>query len=253
MAENKTVTAALLIVGNEILSGRTTDKNLPFIAEKLGEMGIRLAESRVVPDIPDEIVEAVNALRAKYTYVFTTGGIGPTHDDITAENVARAFGVELLQNPEARRRLEERWADSDIEINEARLRMANAPQGAVLIDNPVSAAPGFQIENVFVMAGVPKIMQAMFLGLRERLVGGEPLRSRTIACDLPEGALAEGLGEVQARHKDVDIGSYPSYAGTGFRVALVLRHTDEAVLAAAVEDVCELIRGLGAEPEEQES
>jgi molybdenum cofactor synthesis domain-containing protein len=252
MAATKTVTAALLIVGNEILSGRTRDANLPFIAEKLGEMGIRLAETRVVPDIPDEIMDAVNALRGKYTYVFTTGGIGPTHDDITAECVARAFGVALVQNPEARRRLEERWADTGIEMNEARLRMANAPEGAVLIDNPVSAAPGFQIGNVFVMAGVPKIMQAMFIGLRERLVGGDPLLSRTIACDLPEGALAMGLGEVQARHAEVDIGSYPSYAGSGFRVALVLRHTDGAVLAAAVEDVCALIRSLGAESEEQE-
>ncbi len=252
MAATKTVTAALLIVGNEILSGRTKDANLHFIAEKLGEMGIRLAEARVVPDIPDEIIEAVNALRNKYTYVFTTGGIGPTHDDITAECVARAFGVALVQNTEARRRLEERWAESGIEMNEARLRMANAPEGAVLIDNPVSAAPGFQIGNVFVMAGVPKIMQAMFTGLRDRLAGGDPLLSRTIACNLPEGTLAGGLGAVQARHAEVDIGSYPSYAGTGFRVALVLRHTDEAVLDAAVEDVCALIRSLGAESEEQE-
>lgn len=252
MAATKTVTAALLIVGNEILSGRTKDANLHFIAEKLGEMGIRLAETRIVPDVAGEIIDAVNALRGKYTYVFTTGGIGPTHDDITAECVARAFGVALVQNPEARRRLEERWAESGIEINEARLRMANVPEGAVLIDNPVSAAPGFQIGNVFVMAGVPKIMQAMFNGLRDRLVGGDPLLSRTIACDLPEGALAGGLGAVQARHPQVDIGSYPSYAGTGFRVALVLRHTDEVVLAAAVEDVCALIRSLGAESEEQE-
>lgn len=252
MAATKTVTAALLIVGNEILSGRTKDANLHFIAEKLGEMGIRLAETRIVPDVAGEIIDAVNALRNKYTYVFTTGGIGPTHDDITAECVARAFGVALVQNPEARRRLEERWAESGIEINEARLRMANVPEGAVLIDNPVSAAPGFQIGNVFVMAGVPKIMQAMFTGLCDRLVGGDPLLSRTIACDLPEGALAGGLGAVQARHPQVDIGSYPSYAGTGFRVALVLRHTDEVVLAAAVEDVCALIRSLGAESEEQE-
>ncbi len=252
MAATKTVTAALLIVGNEILSGRTKDANLPFIAEKLGAMGIRLAEARVVPDVPEEIIDAVNALRGKYTYVFTTGGIGPTHDDITAECVARAFGVALIQNPEARRCLEERWAKTGTEPNEARLRMANTPEGAVLIDNPVSAAPGFQIGNVFVMAGVPKIMQAMFVGLRDRLVGGDPLLSRTIACDLAEGVLAAGLGELQARHAEVDIGSYPSYAGTGFRVALVLRHTDEAVLAAAVEDVYELIRSLGAEPEEQE-
>lgn len=251
MAESKTVTAALLIIGNEILSGRTKDANLFFIAEALGNMGIRLSEVRVVPDIEEEIVGAVNALRRKYEYLFTTGGIGPTHDDITAECVAKAFGVELIQNPEARRRLEERWAESGIEINEARLRMANTPAGATLIDNPVSGAPGFQIENVFVMAGVPKIMQAMFGSLRERLIGGDPLLSRSIVCNLPEGTLASGLGAVQARYPQVDIGSYPSYAQSGFRVAVVVRHTDKAVLDSAARDVVALIDELGGQAEEQ--
>jgi molybdenum cofactor synthesis domain-containing protein len=251
MAESKTVTAALLIIGNEILSGRTKDANMHFLAEQLTAMGIRLSEARVVPDVAEEIIDAVNALRAKYDYLFTTGGIGPTHDDITAECVARAVGRKLIRNPEARRRLEERWAETGIEMNEARLRMANTPEGAALIDNPVSTAPGFQVENVFVMAGVPKIMQAMFGSLRDRLVGGDPLLSRSVACNLPEGTLASGLGELQARYAEVDIGSYPSYAQSGFRVAVVLRHTDEAVLDAAVREVLALIGELGGEAEEQ--
>lgn len=253
MADAKTYTAALLIIGNEILSGRTTDANLPYIAGRLNALGIRLSEVRVVPDIEAEIVDAVNALRARYSYVFTTGGIGPTHDDITADCVAKAFGLALTEHADARRLLEERYAEAGIELNEARLRMARTPEGAALIDNPVSAAPGFQVENVFVMAGVPKIMQAMFESLRERLVGGDPLLSRSIACQLPEGKLAQGLGEIQARHAGVDIGSYPSYSSTGFGVAVVLRHTDPAVLDAAAGEVVALIRELGGEPVEQEN
>ena len=252
MAEAETYTAALLIIGNEILSGRTTDANLPYIAKRLNELGIRLREVRVVADIEAEVVDAVNALRARYSYVFTTGGIGPTHDDITADCVAKAFGVALREDPEARRRLEERYAEAGIELNEARLRMARAPVGAVLIDNPVSAAPGFQIGNVFVMAGVPKIMQAMFESLRDRLVGGAPLLSRSITCRLAEGLLAQGLGEIQARHEGVDIGSYPSYSSSGFGVAVVLRHTERAILEAAAREVSDLIRGMGGEPVEQD-
>jgi len=251
MAEAKTVTAAMLIIGNEILSGRTKDANLAYIAERLNALGIRLAEARVVPDVPGEIVDAVNALRARYTYVFTSGGIGPTHDDITAECIARAFGVKLAVHPEALRRLEERYAEIGVELNEARLRMAKTPEGAALIDNPVSAAPGFQIGNVFVMAGVPKIMQAMFESLRDRLVGGDPLLSRIIVCDLPEGHIASGLAAVQNRHPEVDIGSYPSYATSGFRVALVLRHTRQDALDAAARDVIALVRDLGGSPQEQ--
>ncbi len=251
MADSKIVTAALLIIGNEILSGRTKDANLPFIAGGLGEMGIRLSEVRVVPDVAEEIITAVNALREKYDYLLTTGGIGPTHDDITAECVAAALGRKLIQNPEARRRLEDRWAETGIEMNEARLRMANTPEGATLIDNPVSAAPGFQVENVFVMAGVPKIMQAMFGSLRERLVGGPPLLSRSIVCNLPEGRIAAGLGALQQKYPGVDIGSYPSYAQSGFRVAVVLRHTDSDVLEVAMRDVMALIAELGGEAEQQ--
>jgi molybdenum cofactor synthesis domain-containing protein len=252
MADAKTYTAALLIIGNEILSGRTTDANLPYIAGRLNALGIRLSEVRVVADIEAQVVDALNALRARYTYVFTTGGIGPTHDDITADCVAKAFGLALVENAEARRRLEERYAETGIELNEARLRMARAPEGAALIDNPVSAAPGFQVENVFVMAGVPKIMQAMFESLRERLVGGDPLISRSIASRLPEGKIAQGLGEIQTRHASVDIGSYPSYSSTGFGVAVVLRHSDRTALDVAAAEVIELIRDLGGEPVEQE-
>ena len=253
MADAKTYTAALLIIGNEILSGRTTDANLPYIAGRLNALGIRLSEVRVVPDVEADIVDAVNALRARYTYLFTTGGIGPTHDDITAGCVAKAFGLPLTEHAEARRRLEERYAETGIELNEARLRMSMTPEGAELIDNPVSAAPGFQMENVFVMAGVPKIMQAMFESLRERLVGGDPLLSRGISCKLPEGKLAHGLGEIQTRHAGVDIGSYPSYSSTGFGVAVVLRHTDQSALDAAAGEVIALIRTLGGEPAEQET
>jgi len=252
MADAKIYTAALLIIGNEILSGRTTDANTSYIASRLNALGIRLCEVRVVPDVEVEVVDAVNALRARYSYVFTTGGIGPTHDDITADCVAKAFDVALEENAEARRRLEERYAETGIELNEARLRMARAPVGAVLIDNPVSAAPGFQIGNVFVMAGVPKIMQAMFESLRERLVGGDPLISRSISCHLPEGKIAQGLGEIQARHAGVDIGSYPSYSSSGFGVAVVLRHSNRTVLDAAAAEVIELIRDLGGETTEQE-
>ena len=172
------VTAGLLVIGNEILSGRTQDANIAFLGHRLNEIGVRLAEVRVVPDIEADIVAAVNALRARFDYVFTTGGIGPTHDDITAAAIAKAFGVPLIQNPEARARLEGNYRAGD--LNEARLRMANTPEGAALIDNPVSRAPGFRLENVFVLAGVPVILQAMVAGLRPAIAGGRPMLSRTV-------------------------------------------------------------------------
>ena len=242
------VTAAVLVIGNEILSGRTKDANLPYLGERLGELGIRLAEARVVPDLKDEIVAAVNALRARYTYVFTTGGIGPTHDDITAECVAAAFDRPLIRNPEALALLQAHYAPGD--LNEARLRMANTPEGASLIENPISHAPGFRIENVHVLAGVPAVMRAMFEGLAPGLSGGPPLRARTLTSSLPEGTLAAGLGAVQARYPEVDIGSYPAFRDGRPSVAVVLRATDEPRLAAAAEEVGALIRELGAEPRE---
>ncbi|NNG04762.1 MAG: competence/damage-inducible protein A [Inquilinus sp.] len=244
--EKRVVTAALLIIGNEILSGRTHDANLPYVAEKLGARGIRLAEARVVADDEAEIVAAVNALRARYDHLFTTGGIGPTHDDITAQCVAKAFGVAIERNAEAVALLERHYPPG--QLNEARLRMATIPAGATLIDNPVSKAPGFRMGNVFVMAGVPKIMQAMLDGLLPGLTGGPPVLSRSIAASVAEGTLAGPLAEIQARHPAVEIGSYPYFRAGAFGVSIVLRGTDPAPLDAAAAEVAAAMRALGAEP-----
>jgi molybdenum cofactor synthesis domain-containing protein len=248
MPQRPTVTACLIIIGSEILSGRTRDANLPFLAKRLNQLGVRLLEARVIPDVADTIVSTVNECRAVYDYVFTTGGIGPTHDDITAECVARAFGVPLERNPEAVRRLQRRYANTGIELNQARLRMANVPAGATLIDNPVSSAPGFQIGNVLVLAGVPDIMRAMFEGAKHRITGGLPMRSRTVSCVLPEGDLAQDLGALQDRYPDIEIGSYPYFRRGRFGVSVVLRATDAEPLTGALEALCDLIRRLGGEP-----
>ncbi|OWJ64223.1 competence/damage-inducible protein A [Inquilinus limosus] len=243
MTDTRIVTAAVLVIGDEILSGRTKDANMGFLAERLTELGIRLREARVVPDVPEEIIAAVNALRARYDYVFTTGGIGPTHDDITAECVARAFGVPLLRHPEAVRRLEAHYEPG--QLNEARLRMANVPEGGTLIDNPVSAAPGFRIGNVHVMAGVPRIMQAMFDGIAPTLAGGDKVLSRTVTCDLGEGVIAAGLGAIAAEYSELSVGSYPYFRAGKFGTSLVLRGTDAARLSAATEAVRVLVVSLG--------
>ncbi|MCI0754428.1 competence/damage-inducible protein A [Teichococcus vastitatis] len=244
-------TACLLIIGNEVLSGRTQDANLKFLATRLGEIGIPLREVRVIPDVRDTIVETVNAVRARFDYVFTTGGIGPTHDDITAECIAAAFGVPWEPHPEAWALLEASYArrDPPTEFNAARQRMATMPRGATLIDNPVSVAPGFIIGNVHVMAGVPRIMQAMFDGLAPKLTGGTPVRSRAVhAHGLMEGLLAEGLSAIQARHPAVDIGSYPYYRPEGNGVALVAKGTDAAELETVAVAMAELIATLGFAP-----
>src|SRR5215471_1199693 len=244
----KIVTACVLIIGNEILSGRTQDANLAFLAQGLNECGIRLREARVVPDEHDVIVSAVNEVRRQFDYVFTTGGIGPTHDDITARCVADAFGVALIVHPEARRLLESHYPPG--QLNEARLRMAMVPEGAVLLPNPISRAPGFQIGNVFVLPGVPSIMQGIFEQLKHRLVGGTKMLSRSISCHLPEGTLAKDLGELQARYPDLEIGSYPYFRRGDFGVTLVLRGTEKVQLATAVEELNALIRALGGDPQE---
>ena len=245
-----TVTAAVLVIGNEILSGRTQDANLAFLATSLNEIGVRLMEARIVPDIEADIVAALNALRARWDYVFTTGGIGPTHDDITAESIAKAFGVPLIRHPEAAARLRAYYpADK---INDARLRMANTPEGATLLDNPVSVAPGFQIGNVFVMAGVPAIMRAMFDGIKSRLKGGAPVQSVSVPAYIAEGTIAHDLGALQARFPELDIGSYPFFRAGKFGTSLVLRGTDEAKLALAAAELRTLIRTLGAQPLDQE-
>ena len=247
-AEN-TVTACVLIIGNEILSGRTQDVNLAYIATGLNEVGVTLREARVIPDIAEVIVATVNEVRAKFDYVFTTGGIGPTHDDITSECVARAFGVPWTLHPEAHKIFLDHYKPG--ELNEARLRMAHTPEGASLITNPVSRAPGFRMGNVFVMAGIPRVMQAMFDGVKHQLQGGRPMLSRTVSCTLPEGIVAKGLGEIQARYADLDIGSYPFYRRGEFGTSLVLRGRDVERLAAGTEEVMALVRGLGGNPVEE--
>ncbi len=238
------VTACLLIIGNEILSGRTQDKNLAFIGQGLNEIGVRLMEVRVIPDIETTIVDTLNEVRRRFNYVLTTGGIGPTHDDITADCVAKAFGLPLIVNPEARAILEAHYPPG--ELTEARLRMARTPEGATLIDNPVSRAPGFQVENVFVMAGIPAIMQAMFASLRHRLVGGTPLSSRSVTVEMGESFVADGLAAVQERFPEVEIGSYPFNRNGSFGTRLVLRATDLALLEAAAGDLEAILTDLDA-------
>lgn len=244
------VTAAALVIGNEILSGRTQDANLAYLGQQLNLLGIRLREARVVADVEADIVAAVNELRARYDYLFTTGGIGPTHDDITSECVAKAFGVPLIRHPEAERRLRAHYAPD--KINEARLRMANTPAGATLIDNPVSVAPGYRMENVFVLAGVPAIMRAMFDSLKSQLTGGAPVLSVTVPAYLAEGTIAKDLGALQERFADIEIGSYPFFRLGRFGTSLVLRGTNQARLDRAAEEVRQLVRALGAEPLDHE-
>jgi molybdenum cofactor synthesis domain-containing protein len=240
-------TAAVLLIGDEILSGRTKDKNLGFIAEYLVSLGIDLKEARCVADDEGDIVAALNALRARYTYVFTTGGIGPTHDDITADAVAKAFQVPIGYHPRALEILTNYFKEIGREANEARLRMARTPQGATLIENSVSKAPGFRIENVFVMAGVPKIMQAMMEAVAPTLDKGVPMQSRTVALQGGEGDVAKPLGEIQARYADVFIGSYPFEGMGGFATNLVLRSRNPEALARAEAEVKALAESMTRE------
>lgn len=249
MATNPT--ACLLIIGNEVLSGRTPDANLPYLAKRLGEIGIPLREARVIPDVRETIISTVNEARATFDHVFTTGGIGPTHDDITSECVAAAFGVPWEPHPEAWARLERHYKPG--EFNAARQRMATMPRGATLIDNMISIAPGFTIGNVHVLAGVPRIMQAMFEALAPRLAGGPPIVSRTVhANGLMEGRIAEGLADIQARYAQLDIGSYPYYRPGGGGVAVVAKGTDAEAVTAAAHDIIAFMRAAGAHPVEGE-
>lgn len=247
MSATPSPTAAILVIGNEILSGATQDANTSYIAAHMNRRGIRVMEARTVPDIPAAIVAAVNALREKYTYVFTTGGIGPTHDDITADCVAEAFGVAIDVRDDARKILEDYYKPQGVELNTARLRMARIPDTAALIDNPVSAAPGFHIGNVFVMAGVPKIMQSMLLHIDKRIEGGSPVLAKTVACSLKEGDIAEALGAVQKDFPDIDIGSYPRGQQTP-SLFLILRGTDDMQLTEATQRAAALVKTFGEEP-----
>lgn len=230
-------TAAMLVIGDEILSGRTRDANMHHLAQKLTEHGIDLKEVRVVSDDADAITEAVKALSDAYTHVFTSGGIGPTHDDITADNVARAFGVSIGVREDARAILEEHYGKGGSFLNEARLRMARIPDGATLIDNPVSAAPGFTLRNVHVMAGVPRIFEAMVESVLPRLTGGAPVLSQTLQIMRPEGDIAGPLAELAARYPDLSMGSYPFHSAEGFGAQVVLRGTDESRLKAAMAEL----------------
>lgn len=243
-----TVTAAMLVIGNEILSGRTKDKNLGYLAEKLTEAGIRLSEVRIVRDEESDIVQAVQSLSKRYDYVITSGGIGPTHDDITADCIAKAFNRQIGINPEAYKRLEAHYAASELPFNDARQRMARTPVGATLIDNPVSAAPGFIIENVYVMAGVPRIFQTMVEFVLPLLAKGARVLSRAVHCDLGEGTVAAGLRDIQERYSSIDIGSYPGFFDGGHDCVLVARGTDEKILDSAAREIFELVSSLGGNP-----
>jgi molybdenum cofactor synthesis domain-containing protein len=248
-------TAAVLVIGDEILSGRTQDLNLRTLARFLGPLGIDLAEARFVPDSHCAIVAAVNALRTRYDYLFTTGGIGPTHDDITADAIGEAFARPVVHNTEAMALLARRYRPED--FNDARKRMARMPEGAILIRNPVSAAPGFQVENVLVLAGVPKIMEAMLDDIAPRLRTGVPIITRTLSVPIPEGRIATALGLVQERHPAVSIGSYPFFAGLAAGpthlgtsgTSLVLRGRHAGAVADAEAELIALVRAQGLEPE----
>jgi molybdenum cofactor synthesis domain-containing protein len=243
MTQAASVTAALLVIGDEILSGRTKDQNIYYIADYLSKIGIDLREVRVVPDMTAEIVAAVNALRARYDYLFTTGGIGPTHDDITADAVAAALNVEIAEDPRAMKLLLERIKPGD--LNEVRRRMARIPNGARLIANKISAAPGFWIANVIVMAGVPAIMQVMLDDVAPKLKTGAPMIVETIpAGGLFEGAYAETLGDLAAANPELSIGSYPAFRDGGFHNEIVVRGKDAAKVAAAAAAIGVLVARL---------
>ena len=249
------VTAGVVLIGDEVLSGRTADRNLQQIAQFLAPLGIEVIECRTVSDIEDEIVEAVNTLRKKANYVFTTGGIGPTHDDITADAIARAFGVGIDVREDALAVIEEWYAKTGTPLTESRKRMARIPDGASMIANPVTGAPGFQTGNVFTLAGVPKIARGMLEDIAHRLEGGAVTRSRSVRGDsMREGEIAETLGELQERYPQTSIGSYPYFLemdrgqirrGTH----LVVRSTDDAALDAVIAEITEMVVRLGYEPQ----
>lgn len=246
------VSACVVMIGDELLSGRTRDANLSYIATHLNEAGIQVREARVISDVEDTIVATVNEVRARYDYVFTTGGIGPTHDDITADAIAKAFDVGIDYHPGAMALLGLHYEETGGAFTHARKRMARIPDGAALIDNPVSKAPGFQIGNVFVLAGIPMIMQAMLDSLLPGLKGGCRMESRTVCAPIGEGEIAAGLDALQHRYPDVAIGSYPFFRGQTFGTNLVMRSTDTARLAKVVDEMVALVRALGVEPNEEE-
>jgi molybdenum cofactor synthesis domain-containing protein len=246
MDESNTVTAAMLAIGDELLSGRTKDKNIGHLADMLTLAGIDLREVRIVGDETGDIVAALNALRSRYDYVFTSGGIGPTHDDITADAIGAAFDVPVIHDDKAMAILGAMYARRGIEFNEARKRMARMPEGSVHIDNPVSTAPGFNIGNVYVMAGVPNIFQAMLDNVLPTLRTGTKLQSRSVPCPFGEGDIGSALRDVQKAHPLTVIGSYPKFDGTTFSTDIVVRGRDSAVLDAAEAAVRSMLQEVAA-------
>ncbi len=246
--QSKVWTAALVVIGDEILSGRTQDKNVAQVATWLNDQGIRLAEVRVVPDVIERIADAVNALRSTHDYVFTTGGIGPTHDDITVDAIATALDVPVVIHPDARRILEDYYRDRPGGVTDARLRMARVPEGAELIPNPTSGAPGVKIANVYIMAGVPYIAASMLEALTGKLQGGRPIVSVTVGARAPESDVADLLRETEAAHPGVAIGSYPFFKEGLYGANFVIRSDDEELARTTGEDLSARLREAGYEP-----
>jgi molybdenum cofactor synthesis domain-containing protein len=250
MGQDRVWTAALVVIGDEILSGRTQDKNVAQLATWLNGQGIRLAEVRIVPDVAERIAETVNVLRAAHDYLFTTGGIGPTHDDITVDAIAAAFGVPVIVHPEARAILEDYYRGRPGGLNEARLRMARVPEGAELLANPSSGAPGVRIANVYILAGVPHIAASMMEALTGTLEGGRPMVSVTVGARAPESEVAELLRETEAANPGVAIGSYPFFKDGGYGANFVVRSEDEELARSTGEELSHRLRDAGYEPVE---
>ncbi len=246
MADERIWTAGLLVIGDEILSGRTQDRNIAQVAAWLNLQGIRLAEVRVVPDVIERIAAAVNALRMQNDYLFTTGGIGPTHDDITVDAIAHALGVVVVVHPKARAALEA-YYETRGGLTQARLRMARVPQGAELIENPMSGAPGIRVGNIFILAGVPHIAGLMLEALSGKLEGGKPLLSRTVGCWTPESEIVDILRETETAHPGCQIGSYPFFKEGRVGANFVIRSTGEAALAACEAELVRRLRAAGRE------
>ena len=242
--ESEKLDAAIIIIGNEILSGKTQDLNIQFIATELGNLGIRLKEVRVIPDLEDDIISVVNTLRTKYTYVFTTGGIGPTHDDITSESVAKAFGVKYVLDHKAKKLIEEHLTKCKKGIRPDHIRMAYIPESAELLLNEETGAPGFKIENVFVMAGVPYIMQAIFKEAKKHLKNGKPIISKSIELFISEGAIAKDFGLLQNKYPSIEMGSYPFTKEARWGTNLVLRGDDPELIDAAMKELLEILECL---------
>ena len=239
MTKNTKVNAAILIIGNEILSGRTQDTNTSTIATWLNSIGVKVNEVRIIPDIEKTIIDTLNLLRSNYNYVFTTGGIGPTHDDITAESVSKAFGLKYEVHKEAFKILESYYKPG--EFNEGRQKMIWMPEGANLILNPTSGAPGFNVENVFCLPGVPSILKSMLGGLKDKIVGGDPILSHTISVKTVESEIAKSLTDVQNDNKDVEIGSYPFFQAGKLGVSIVIRSEDQLKIDKCSSEILEFV------------